>query len=258
MATNKWGTQIRKGSIKRFYHGVGTKIAPHHCFCDYAMGVFIYGPLSTSSSFEVGVQFANANNGVVMEFGKFVVGAATVSDNTYISLSWLSDFSNEHEHLFAQCYYRLNIKNIFDMTSGYEYKHILLGIFIIDRITCCFGVPMKIFKQRAGWIKLAQMLIQHQLSICDRKYEQYCCKSLSNYAQTIIDTHFQNKSKVSFSFIEYSKGQKCELLQIFYNEVYDWINLENIFNLFPNIERINIANIEISIFILDDIYHHLN
>eukprot|EP01084_Bolivina_argentea_P203785 347986_1 len=62
-----FGTEIHKGNISQFYHGIGQKLLfPSYIGVD---GVLIYCPLSTSSSFEVAMNFTNNNNGLIIQFG---------------------------------------------------------------------------------------------------------------------------------------------------------------------------------------------
>eukprot|EP01084_Bolivina_argentea_P033615 62160_1 len=74
-----FGTRIKEGIYQSFYHGIDRLlIFPFDShFTD------IYSPLSTSKEFEVAVNFANDNNGIIVEF-------TSVNMNTaYFSCDWL-------------------------------------------------------------------------------------------------------------------------------------------------------------------------
>ena len=64
-------------------------------------GVHIHGPLSTSSEFEVAVNFTNHNAGLVIEFKDNDSKHLRFSSDP-LSLCWLSEFPNEHEFLYIQ------------------------------------------------------------------------------------------------------------------------------------------------------------
>eukprot|EP01083_Nonionella_stella_P155483 502307_1 len=136
IAIQIFGTEIKNGNIKVFYHGisqklvfpayVGTHLYPYHG------GLAISCPLSTSSSFVVASRFANNNNGFIVEFEDTKIWTHSPK---YFSVSWLSDYGNESEYLFIQNNWPLEITNIYDMQLGFEYKRILEALRIISGIT---------------------------------------------------------------------------------------------------------------------------
>lgn len=98
-SVQQFGTKIRNGNIKAFYHGIRQKVSfdPHFFNSHRYNKLCIHCPLSTSSSFEVAANFAS--DGLIIEFGEY---DSWVSDVGYFSVSWLSDFGNESEYLFLQ------------------------------------------------------------------------------------------------------------------------------------------------------------
>eukprot|EP01084_Bolivina_argentea_P189085 325293_1 len=60
-----YGTEIRHGSVEKFYHGMSKKLLLPEITGDLGKGVRIYCPLSTSQSYEVAINFANNNTGLV-------------------------------------------------------------------------------------------------------------------------------------------------------------------------------------------------
>eukprot|EP01084_Bolivina_argentea_P056536 103453_1 len=94
---HKHGTLMRDGKIDALYHGVGEKLIFYlQNFESIQTETQISGSLSTSSSFEVALNFTNYNRGVVIEFAKSYSGWLTAESNNYFSVAWLSDFSSEH------------------------------------------------------------------------------------------------------------------------------------------------------------------
>eukprot|EP01084_Bolivina_argentea_P320194 555525_1 len=125
ISVHEFGEEIQSGRITSFYHGISENLQFPSCICDE---VTVYCPLSTSSSIEVAMNFANQGNGLVVEFNN------KNSHEYYFSLSWLSDYPNENEHLFIQSESQLNMVNIVDVKSGLEYKPILDNLNNIENI----------------------------------------------------------------------------------------------------------------------------
>eukprot|EP01084_Bolivina_argentea_P257056 432977_1 len=96
ISVHKFGTDDYARE-KNFYHGINEQLVftayiynsndTHHT-SESTQGVIINGPLSTSTSFEVATNFTNFNQGLVIKFGN--------ESNNFFSVSWLSDFPNEH------------------------------------------------------------------------------------------------------------------------------------------------------------------
>eukprot|EP01084_Bolivina_argentea_P150799 263311_1 len=68
IAVHKFGTEIREGNIKTFYHGVGKLLLFDEITSDVTNAVNIYTPLSTTSSFPVAMNFTNKENGMIVYF----------------------------------------------------------------------------------------------------------------------------------------------------------------------------------------------
>eukprot|EP01084_Bolivina_argentea_P304515 525917_1 len=103
---HQFGTEIRHGNVKIFYHGINDMLI----LPAYVSNIYIYGPLSTTSSFAVATNFANCNNGLVIEFQAWYN-----SQCTYFATAWLSDFGNEQEYFFIQNKHSLYVKNVIDI-----------------------------------------------------------------------------------------------------------------------------------------------
>eukprot|EP01084_Bolivina_argentea_P023711 44281_1 len=126
ISVHEFGTRIRDGNIKRFYHGIGQQLVFPSIIGDGGIGIRIYCPLSTSSSISVAANFTNNNNGLIVEF------ANDWSKTKYFSVSWLSDYGDESEYLFIQNEYELQINNIHDAKFGSEFSVIIKALNVID------------------------------------------------------------------------------------------------------------------------------
>eukprot|EP01084_Bolivina_argentea_P101716 182316_1 len=162
ISVHHFGTSIKCGSIKVFYHGVNQQLFFSQYIGRYTMnGLSILCPLSTTSCIEVAANFSNNNSGLIIEFGD-VFGLTN-----YFSVGWLSDFSSEREFLFLQNYDYLNhgleINNIIDTVSGCEYSLILNAIKSIHDLIR--GGKCMIYHIRSSQLKgLIRKILEHQLS----------------------------------------------------------------------------------------------
>ena len=150
-AVNSFGIDIKV--VGTFYHGINRKIyLPHYGSTGLSHWIAMYGPLSTTSSFNVALNFATSN-GVILKLSpcKF----------TYIfqccyDCAWLSDFPIE-EYLLAQRPAGLTVTNIIESATGIEYVQILKSREIL------FGLfneqPRDIFQKFDGGVKLLECLM---------------------------------------------------------------------------------------------------
>eukprot|EP01084_Bolivina_argentea_P092673 166708_1 len=152
---NWFGKRPLHQNIKQLYHGIGeevqfTKIA------DKFRGVQLYGPVSTTSSFEVALHFTNCNNGLLLEFG---ISYDWISSGAYFPCSWLSDYSNESEYLFIQNesgFFKFT--NIICTKTSVEYRPILNAIQIFhDLLQCQTQRDRGIFQSmiKEDWVELS-------------------------------------------------------------------------------------------------------
>eukprot|EP01084_Bolivina_argentea_P180714 312203_1 len=127
VAIHNFGTpNALGGRNKKFYHGISSKYYfPAYSEC------YIFGPLSTSISFAVALNFTNANQGMVVQL---VDNTTSYASTLYFDVSWLSDFANEKEHLFLQNSYGMRIVNIINAMNGTEYWTILDSLQIFSDI----------------------------------------------------------------------------------------------------------------------------
>eukprot|EP01084_Bolivina_argentea_P193228 331536_1 len=240
-AVVEFGTHIQSGYIKYFYHGIGEQLVfPEIIYFQCS------GPTSTSSVFEVAVNFTNHNNGMVVE----------ICDDNYmqsaqcLSVCWLSDFGNESEYLFIGGHIGwLRMTDLIDARSGRKYKYILKALRIIDDANeQCIS-----YKDISNSVKL----VSHFLSSMLTEYEQ--CHYLKNdyYAQNMVNRYFENKKSININWNTLSFLSDL-FFDLFYYSEYEWIKLKELNILFPNIQTVEVQNIHLCSLTLDTILNYLS
>eukprot|EP01084_Bolivina_argentea_P065303 119028_1 len=242
-----YGTKIYEGTINSFYHGIGKKLL---FLCSYGMRVDIYCPLSTSSAFEVAANFTNHNKGIVVEFVDFKRESRSSLKNDsckYMSVSWVSDFAGEREHLFVQSAILLKINNLIDMKYSCDYDIIAKALQNVDRI---LQGNLKV-----SWddycIVSEQMKNIMSAIVLDRlKCESSNSVKLNMYAKEMCRLHFETKKCLRISIgVEFENmyilNYDMELFSKFYN--FDKsINMIYFSIMYPNIEEMKmyVSNID--------------
>eukprot|EP01084_Bolivina_argentea_P170500 295437_1 len=234
MVIHKFGTKICDGAVKTFYHGVSELLMFPECV-GLLNRVNIHVPLSTTSAIEVALNFTNDNNGMVLELS----GGDGYEGAKYFSMSWLSDFANEKEYFFVQNGTQLQIENILDVGSGYEYFWIIEAVRIINILTTQQVTRIESIDIPLNIQTLIVKIIHHQLSL-------EIFSSLSEYAQEIIKIYFEKRENTVY--INYSLlRQKC--FPLCFNEFClsdcEWIQEKKLVQLFPNSISVYVWNIEL-------------
>eukprot|EP01084_Bolivina_argentea_P105713 189308_1 len=229
-AVHEFGNDIQNTNLKQFYHGIGKMLV----LPSYISNVRIYCPLSTSSSFEVAMNFTNNNEGMIINFGAGRTGIVK-----YFATSWLSDYSNENECLFIQNqWWSLQINNIIHVKSGTEFRIILKALNILDRLTTGNAIYDQSYWQLIGRI------INNNMDGCHQ------------YAQALISTYCNNKKTVKINYLKINTYTNVRQLLFCFG--YEWIKI-NVFNvLFPKLECIVVENIVLCRNIFEDIFYHLS
>eukprot|EP01084_Bolivina_argentea_P200879 343433_1 len=232
-----FGTTINDGDISKFYHGVNQQLVPFEIVGDLGKGISIFCPLSTSSSLSIAVNFSDCDNGLIMTFG------GKTSKAKYFSVAWLSDFQYEKEYLFLQNKHEIQIINIIDYTNGIEFDSILNALKAMDFIFCDmhFYQDEKAIKP----IELILKLILHQLcqNTNDQKGESF--KSLNDYGKNLVETYFYEKTKLMIDYLILEQ-KYSQLFKLICFIDYNWINIQILNAIFPNIQLIEIRNITLS------------
>eukprot|EP01084_Bolivina_argentea_P227507 384217_1 len=233
LSIHEFGTRILDKTIVSFYHGISEPLSfrpgdyDSYTRCNFAI------PLSTSSSFEVACNFAC--NGLIVEFGD---NEWTESQVRYFSVSWISDFSNEHEYLFIQNdpsknkngLYEMQINNIWDVESGSQLKDIMKVLRIITGDELPFN---------GRYLNILTQLV-------DNKFE-----SLSTYVNRFVSEYFENAGLI---------GVKLPKMPSFWytflgHSQFKWVNLKTFDALYSNLFSLFVRNIKPDTLplILDDI-----
>eukprot|EP01084_Bolivina_argentea_P299125 515596_1 len=267
-SVHRYGTKTNHGHIHNFYHGMGEKLLfPQYIgnngdasIYNYAYGIKISCPLSTSSEFEVSVNFTNHNRGLIIQFfshsqeykDMFLPPARHMAK--YFSVSWLSDFANEKEYLFVQNKHPLQIKTIIEPYNGCDYQLILKALTAIDDILLNCHISGSYEHIDESVSALAMMLLQHQLS---SKIQQYkALKSLNKLGSQMVDTFCQKRETIQIQYHCFKKyfGSFVDLL---FHSQFEWFNLELMNVLLPNIECIIVDDITVCTGMFQYIFAHL-
>eukprot|EP01084_Bolivina_argentea_P267127 453359_1 len=123
ISINKFGSKLHASADVKCYHGINVQLS----FPVYIGQNKNNGPLSTTTSFEVALNFANYR-GLIVEFSD------SCGFSKSYSMQWLSDWTNEKEHLFMQNPGRLQIQNIANVSEGTDYHIIIHALRHIDEI----------------------------------------------------------------------------------------------------------------------------
>eukprot|EP01084_Bolivina_argentea_P180318 311530_1 len=262
---NIFGTQHKKGNIKTFYHGINKNVL-FECTSSC-----IYGPLSTTSSFCVAVNFTNNNNGLILELRPF-------PSLKYFSCAWLSAYSNESEFFFIGGLEVFTFVNITNANMGCDYRHFVKAISIIDCLANgdFFDDDKTMFNKSSPWNPLpvsvgtkklnptdktlVVKLIKHELKI--EKYE-----NLTEYIANLFHHICINKKQITINFTTMNtermdtwKGYIGYLFlkHMFCHSAYESINFNFINKLYPNLRCIQLFNLSfINSLTLNDILNFL-
>eukprot|EP01084_Bolivina_argentea_P175367 303698_1 len=272
IAVQIFGVCLKESKVNTFYHGIGEQVT----FPAYNHNIVVNCPLSTSLSWEVALNFTNNQTGLVIEFASPCGG----SQATYFSVSWLSDFSNEHECLFLQNFdmewkhwkvnpdlKQLRIVNITDVKLGYEYKHILNALTVIKIATTTdsggfdfiFEQDAKHFALTPYEITISAMLRTLIIAIVECRLDQLNiskCKTkikLNTYANHIVDTFWKHHfTSVITYVIDYTISELKFLYDILHpkrNRIQ--FSLTSVVS--PSAQKLLLYGIHISSLLLNDI-----
>eukprot|EP01084_Bolivina_argentea_P105716 189311_1 len=244
-----FGTTIKDGPWKKFYHGIGKKLIFPEIIGTNQRGICTYCPLSTSISFEVAVNFTNSNLGLVVEFG-----GSNDGDAKYFSTNWLSDYPHEQEQFFFQSYHPLIINNIIDVSTGAVFDPILHALRLVDDIRSGKRCTKKISSKL---LQLTATLLEHQLST-QNDYEYRSFQSLHEYGQLMITQYFNNQQELNLDFRDINCNEYKFLINLLFFPNFEWIKIDVVCMLFPNIEDITVRHIDLLSVTFNNILHHLD
>eukprot|EP01084_Bolivina_argentea_P293720 505228_1 len=246
---NEWaGTSISGGKVKQFYHGITEKLLFPDVTGQFATGVSFYCPVSTTSSLSVAMNFSNQGQGLIIEFGH----GWKLNSAKYADVSWLSDYAAESERLFIAPQTPIQINNIFEPCTGYEFKSILKALAIADYIIHGSLLTEDISEEMQ---LLIVAIFAHQMSHSNSDYKPF--SSLHPYAVRLIDLFFKKQMlHVAFDYFHLVDTYQF-IYHILCHSQYQWIKLKSVKDLFPNVRQICIHNICINEMVLRNILDHV-
>eukprot|EP01083_Nonionella_stella_P169768 576369_1 len=260
MLVDRYGTITRTGKIKRFYHGINQQLL--FPIMSHEQNVFI--PLSTTSSFPVACQFSDSSNGgLVAEFSGY---------NRYFSCCWLSDYPNEREHLFIQNSGMLKIDDILLLSphikngSGVvHFREIFTATKMLNDLQYSWdnlegdrdrdamdanGVEYSSFVIPAQYQQLIVRLIENELGI--KRYDL-----LHSYAEKTFHQFCINRTQLDNVQWDEMKGCNAFLFPFYCLSAFEWVDLNQLGKLYPNLEEIEVWEIKLCANTFDDILQYI-
>eukprot|EP01084_Bolivina_argentea_P104904 187814_1 len=247
-AVNLFGVDSQQSQIESFYHGVNTELL-------FSKGtrINIFCPLSTSSSRAVAVNFATPK-GIILELR----ASAKAVGGPYnfvkcFSVSWISDYGNEQEHFFIQGDNDgFTLQNITIVSNGIEFKSILRCIHILQ------------YSSATRQILSDEEKILYRKIIENELHDSFpntfpAFKSLNKYAKDMFH-NFCTRNELLYLENTRLLTTLSFLSDIFLlqDQDWDWVNLEIVFALCPNLICFGYGPAGIiSCKTLDDIYEFL-
>eukprot|EP01084_Bolivina_argentea_P090502 163069_1 len=228
ISIHQFGKPTVDSYVKIFFHGISEQVK-----FPYYGNVSIFNPLSTTSSFSVATSFTNNNNGMIVEF----------TDNkgysTSFSVSWLSDYPNENEYIFIQNGYGLWMRNIFIVKFGYQFNTIIKSVNIIQAIIS----NQEFDKDVDSMIKdlVIDIMQNNEQTTIYRKY-----------AAGMIKSYFEGRKGIHINYTGW-KQETC-LFDAFCLSDYEWIRMMDIISLCPNLNRLNVINVNLCSKTLNNIF----
>eukprot|EP01084_Bolivina_argentea_P266909 452897_1 len=251
LAVHRFGDRISNFHVKCFYHGIGEPLGLQQYVGNWLEGIHILCPLSTSSSFEVAMNFTNDSQGIIVEFGVYKHYKFKPHEHYNLvqcfPMYWLSDFTSEFEYFFIQnyCHFMgLEINNIIDPQNHIEIKDILDALKVINEVIHPTSTAKDILSKKVtpSTEMLVRAILNDRLSSHASSYPQF--KTLTDDARYVIQTHFDRQHKITLNCI-FSQIE-LKFLGIFFEPDDKWIKLSLIDLLYPNLTEIIIKNANIS------------
>eukprot|EP01083_Nonionella_stella_P022589 62476_1 len=213
------------------YHGIGDKLVVPLSDQRVVYGIQIYCPLSTTSSFEVALNFADHNQGLVIEFNNRESSHVNDWEKHCLSCSWMSDFGNEKEYLFVQSDYMFTVANITHAETGTNYNVITKALTMIEQT---MTRPAHVNTLSQEWSKGMQALmveiVQYELN--------GKCTVLNDYAKKLCTAHFDRVESIELPWnIRNGFEKDLAIFESFYHSNRA-INLMNIVSMYSKLQTI--------------------
>eukprot|EP01084_Bolivina_argentea_P142825 250875_1 len=245
IAVQHFGTKIKETLVNQFYHGVSHKIyLPAYNHFRLLTGISILGPLSTSSSKPVAFRFATSRGLVVQ------LSDSTCTSHRCFSAAWLSDYPAEKEYLLLQSLGGVIVSNIIEVNTGLEYQNILKVTWLANRIRTGEIDEIKDMNMDETMQNLMTAMFEHQLSkALPSKYQPV---HANNFAKQIMEASFKTDQEIEIDYWKIRKYASFIAKFLVYDDR-EWVNVNLVNLLFPNLETIVVKHIIVCDEIFEDI-----
>eukprot|EP01083_Nonionella_stella_P043254 116720_1 len=220
---------------KSAYHGVSRIMVFDE------MNQRVYGPFSTTSQFNVALQFA-CHGGMVLTLNR----SSDIRHNKYFDCALFSDFSAEAEKLFLNGL--LQIDDILHVQSRHSFGKYCRALNVLTSMLSATPVNARIVRKKHASFYLSMMEEGHE------PYPDYVEALWHHMVQNIeevdIDVQLMNVDLVDTSsgrsYVRDLLDKECDkwgfkLLNSFVMMQNGWINLERLCKLLPNLEAVNLV-----------------
>eukprot|EP01084_Bolivina_argentea_P206525 352593_1 len=244
----KFGT-VRFGTalFDTVYHGINLIMVFEN------MNQRLNGPFSTTSQFQVALQFAS-NAGLVLTLNR----SSQVKHNKYFDCACISDYSGESEKLFLGG--RLQIKDILHVPSKQVFGWYCTAFTVLTSMLNMEPVNSRIVKKTHAKFYLSMM--DNDKIIKFPQYIQSVWKYTTEQIKSVeIDLQLLVADKVDIEkesgwdgftqrmmerILETNESDKYgyKLLNSFLMLENGWINLQRLCNLLPNLEQVKICRLK--------------
>eukprot|EP01084_Bolivina_argentea_P268512 456093_1 len=242
IAVKQFGVKFGELSVSKFYHGVNQKMyLPRYSGINGQNGININGPLSTSSSYDVAVIFAD-NAGAILTFEE--QGGSRASTGRCFPTAWLSDYSSEKECLFLQSGSAFCVSNIIEIDTGYEYKNVLKAAGLINTIMNAADEEQMMKDMNDSMRDLIKVFFEDKL-LESTTISTHKPLSMTKLAKHIVDSGFDNVYEMEIDYYSFRK-YAVDIMPFLLHTECEWINLKLIKILFPNVNSIIISNIKLN------------
>eukprot|EP01084_Bolivina_argentea_P263468 445941_1 len=223
LAVQKCGKSMKH----TLFHGIGVHVRFPICIGD----IQFHGTLSTSTDYVVAINFSQSR-GMVIELRDahgFCKG---------LEVAFFSDYVNEREVLLVQSEFYLKFRSIIVVPTGHNYVHYISALNLIDQMVKTANMHKLLHDMSAPTYAMANKILSHQLHKLFPNDDQYSTfNGMPTYVEHLANTYFVQQTHLN---IDYG----ANVLRYFFTEDvdYEWIKLDLITALFPNIHTVTIQN----------------
>ena len=267
-----FGTEVNtKCEYKSFYHGINSKLTLfNRSFSSYA------GPLSTSTNYQVILNFVTNNKGLIIELNQ-----GRKNDVFYFDCCWLSSYVNESEKLFfmdrgmrSDVNTPINgqvirIQSLLHVSLGHNYSIYVTALEMIRHLMEGQNYYSDLQNTRNNLDEntknVVYKLLTHQMWKTDKNnklFEEF--KSIPKYIDNVLDSLCHSRKKINIDWIQMNdENQTKFLFELLCNnndeqdEMKGFINISRFQILFPCLEKIEVRYVFLSDTIIYNIFEHI-